>query len=106
MPAPALGPTLASYGVSEVLADPGIEVFRGPERIGSNDDWEAGSFAPTHNPEEPPPWYGWLFPNNAKEAALHLLLPPGVYSAHVRDVDGRPGVALLEVYDLDALRPE
>lgn len=101
----ALGPTLRAFGVVQAVENPRIEIFRGSERIAANDDWEEGNFVRPGSPEEPTPWYAGLFPTDPKEAAVRLALPPGVYSAHVRSA-GDPGVALLEVYDLDELRPE
>jgi hypothetical protein len=101
----ALGPSLATMGVTEVLADPSLSVYRGAERIAVNDNWASGNFVPpVQIPENPPPWYAWLFPANANEPAMRLSLPPGAYSVHVSGVGGA-GVALVEVYDLDALAP-
>jgi hypothetical protein len=96
-----IGPSLEAFGIVDTLADPGISIFRGSEKIAENDDWESGNLGLS----EPPAWYNWLPPTNAKESALQLSLPPGTYTVHVRGVDGGSGIGLVEVYDLDALNP-
>jgi hypothetical protein len=102
----ALGPSLAPLGVTEVLADPSVSVYRGAERIAVNDNWGSGNLPAVVPgvPEIPQPWYAWLRPANAKESAMRLSLPPGAYSVQVSGVGGA-GVALAEVFDLDALAP-
>ena len=42
----AVGPTLANFGMTGVLADPKIEVLSGTTSIATNNDWtETASFA-------------------------------------------------------------
>lgn len=102
-----IGPSLAAFGVAEPLSDPKITVFRGSEKIAENDNWEEGNFTGRFQiPEDPPPWYAWLFPSDPKEAAFQLSLPPGAYTVHVSGVDSPTGIALAEVFDLDALNPQ
>lgn len=89
----AVGPTLASFGVSGVLSDPRLSLVSGATSVGSNDNWlatdsatmaGAGAFALTPA---------------SKDAALVATLAPGAYTAPVTATDGGSGVALLEVYD-------
>jgi hypothetical protein len=107
----AIGPSLATFGVVEALADPRLSVFRGTEKIAINDDWKNGNFASALVPDgaqsaAPPPWYMWLYPTNAKESAVLLSLAPGAYTVQVRGANGTStGVALVEVYDFDRLAP-
>jgi hypothetical protein len=86
-----LGPRLATTGVSEVLADPLIELRdRNGQLVDSNDDWRS-SAAPI--PIE-------LQPTNGAESALKLALPPGNYTAILRGKNNVRGMALVEFYDL------
>jgi hypothetical protein len=39
--------------------------------------------------------------DGSKDAAVLLLLSPGVYTAHIRSSDGTLGMALLEMYFVD-----
>lgn len=92
-----VGPTLANYGVTGVLANPKLELYRESTVIASNDDWggdaqvqaimkQVGAFD--------------LTSATSKDAALLITLPPGVYSAQVRGVGDTTGVALVEVYEV------
>lgn len=104
----AIGPSLAAFGVTDALANPRLAVFRGPALIAVNDDWLDGNFAPppTNDTAGPgsPPWHVWLYPTRPEEAATRLSLPPGAYTVHVSGVGGT-GIALVEVYDFDAMAP-
>lgn len=95
-----VGPTLQDLGVTGVLADPRLEVHTTINRldrvIASNDDWSsepevaassrtAGAFA---------------LRENSFDAAIVMVLPAGVYTAHVSGGDGLTGEALVEVYEL------
>ena len=86
-----LGPRLAATGVSEVLADPLIELRdRDGQLVDSNDDWRSIS---GQIPVE-------LQPTNGAESALKLALPPGNYTAILRGKNNARGMALVEFYDL------
>lgn len=89
----AKGPSLTTYGVTGVLANPAVAVYDSAGRVmASNDDIgtpAAGSELAT--------LYG--VPTTAAESALLLVLPPGNYSAVVSG-NGATGVALLEATDL------
>jgi hypothetical protein len=91
----ALGPSLASYGVSGVLSDPTLTIYDSSgSLIASNDNWETDPNAiyVQKNGHTPP---------NALESALVLHLPAGAYTAVVRGANGATGNALVEVYHLD-----
>jgi hypothetical protein len=93
----AIGPTLGTFGVTGVLADPKLELFNGSSvKVQENDDWggtaalsaaftSVGAFtlAPT-----------------SRDAALLVTLTPGSYTAQVSGLNGGTGVALVEVYDI------
>lgn len=87
----AIGPSLPVPGF---LSDPTLDLHSSSALLGSNDNWRstqqeeiiATALAPTHD----------------RDAALVRTLDPGPYTVVVRGADGGTGVALAEVYDLDA----
>jgi hypothetical protein len=100
----AIGPELTQYGVSNVLADPTLELHDGTgASIASNDNWQhtiTGGIitsdqvhdimASGHAPRDP------------RESAIIADLPGGNYTAIVRGANNTTGVALAEVYDLSS----
>jgi arylsulfate sulfotransferase len=91
----ALGPSLASFGVSQPLSDPVLTIYdANGSAIASNDNWQ---FDPNNLVLQK----NGLTPANALESALVLHLPAGNYTAVVRGANGATGNALLEFYDLD-----
>jgi arylsulfate sulfotransferase len=90
----ALGPTLASYGVSGVLSDPTLTIVDSTGSvIASNNNWQ-------DNINWVDVQKNGLAPPNALESALVLHLPAGSYTAIVQGADGGTGIALAEVYTL------
>jgi hypothetical protein len=90
----ALGPSLASSGVNEVLSDPTLTIYDSTgSAIATNDNWQDNTNA-IHIRRH------GLAPPNALESALMLHLPAGAYTAVVRGVDNGTGVGLAEVYTL------
>lgn len=93
----AIGPSLASAGVSGALSDPTLELRNSSGTlIASNDNWRSAANAALIQSEN-------LAPKDDRESALQLTLAPGSYTAIVRGVSGATGVALVEAYDLSAL---
>ena len=93
----ALGPTLGSYGVANVLSDPMLELHDSSgATIATNDDWQTGSQVSQISSS------GYA-PNNSNEPALIATLAAGTYTAIVRGYNNSTGVALVEVYELDTL---
>jgi hypothetical protein len=103
----ALGPELNPYGVPNVLSDPILELHDGTGAlIASNDDWQhtiIGGII-THDQVAEIQSSGYA-PTDSRESAIIATLPPGNYTAIVRGVNNTTGVALVEVYDLDASIP-
>jgi hypothetical protein len=90
----ALGPSLASFGVSQPLSDPVLTIYdSNGNLIASNDNWQDDNNASTVQ-------LNGLAPPNALDSALALRLPAGSYTAVVRGVNGATGNALLEIYDI------
>ncbi len=96
------GPALSGFGVSGVLPDPALTLFKsGSTSIASNSGWggtsnlssifsQVGAFA--------------LSPSS-KDAALLQTLNAGAYTANITSTSGDSGVVLVEVYDADSGTP-
>jgi len=96
----AVGPTLSSFGLTGVLADPKIDVLAGSTIIASNNDWtESATVAQVTSTS---PSVG-AFPLNAasKDAAVVLQLAPGSYTVQISGGGGSTGTVLVEIYDAD-----
>jgi hypothetical protein len=90
----ALGPSLASFGVSGVLGDPTLTIYdANGTAIATNDNWQDNVNAIDIQEKG-------LAPPNALESALVLRLPAGSYTAIVSGAHGGTGVGLAEVYNL------
>ena len=92
-----IGPGLTQFGVTGVLANPILALYRGATKIGENDDWggsatlstvfrDVGAFA--------------LANTTSRDSALLVTLAPGSYTAQVSGVNNTTGVALVEVYEV------
>jgi arylsulfate sulfotransferase len=91
----ALGPSLASFGVSQPLSDPVLTIYdSNGSAIASNDNWQS-------EPNNIVLQRDGLAPPNPLESALVLYLPAGAYTAVVRGANGAMGNALVEVYHLE-----
>ncbi len=92
----AVGPGLAAFGVSGVMATPQLQLFSSSgSLVAQNSGWggttalatafaQVGAFA--------------LAPSSA-DAALEVSLEPGAYTMQVSDPTGKGGVVLTEIYD-------
>ena len=89
-----IGPSLIQNGLTDVLADPIIELH-GPSGFATvtNDNWK--------DTQEMAIAATGLAPNDDLESAIDATLAPGAYTAVVRGKNNSSGVALVEVYDLD-----
>jgi len=89
----ALGPTLSQFGVTNVLADPTLEVRDGQANLlASNDNWKDTQQAEIQASGKAPP--------NDKESAIIIERPPANTTAIVRGKNNTTGNALVEVYTL------
>jgi hypothetical protein len=90
----AIGPSLASFGIPNVMADPVLELhgLNGFTTI-TNNDWRDTQEAAIQATGIPP--------TNDLESAIVATLSPGAYTAVLRGNGDTSGVALVEVYDLD-----
>ena len=89
----AVGPSLAAAGLTDLLADPVLELHDASGAIlATNDNW-------AYTQREQIQATG-LAPTNAAESALVATLPKGAYTAVIRGKGGGAGIALVEVYKL------
>jgi hypothetical protein len=90
----AIGPSLAQYGVTDVLQDPVLELHNGNGAlIYQNDDWQSDQQQEINDTG--------LAPHDPHESAIVQTLQPGNYTAIVRGKNNTTGVALVEVYNLE-----
>ena len=93
-----IGPSLAGFGIQDVLADPVLELH-GPGAFVTvtNNNWR--------DTQETEIQATGIPPTNDLESAIDATLAPGAYTAIVRGNGSTPaersGVALFEVYDLN-----
>jgi len=89
----AIGPTLSSFGITQPLQDPMLEVRdANGGLIAFNNDWQENT--PTAVKAT------LLQPQDTREAAVVVSLPAGNYTAIVRGKNGTTGVGLVEAYRL------
>ena len=89
----ALGPSIPLQGT---LGNPQLELYNAAgQLIASNDNWQDA-------PNKQEIADSALAPTHPLESAILTTVPTGNHTAVVRGADGGTGVALVEVYDLEA----
>ncbi len=91
-----IGPALAAFGVTGVLADPRLQVLNAAGAVvGENDDWETtagvGALAAGVG--------AFAFPAGGRDAAAVVNVGPATFTAQVRGAGTTTGRAQIEVYD-------
>ena len=90
-----IGPSLAQFGLNNVLADPTLELHDGNGALLiSNDNWESDTSSA-----------GQLSANglglsDTKESGIFTSLAPGQFTAILAGKNGGTGIGLIEVYNL------
>ncbi len=91
----AIGPTLASFGITNPLLDPTLELFDDSGTpIAINDDWQTSQKGEIEE--------ALLPPNDSRESAIFAALRAGNYTAVVRGKNGATGIAVVEAYNISA----
>jgi uncharacterized repeat protein (TIGR01451 family) len=91
----ARGPSLASSGLTQVLADPTLELRdANGNLIIANDDWGSDSAQAAQLTAN-----GLALPD-PKESGIFVSLPPGQFTAIVAGKNGGIGTALVEIYNV------
>lgn len=94
-----IGPTLANFGVTGVLANPRLTLFSGNTQVATNTGWttatNSADIAAAANQVS-------AFPlgSTAADSAILISLQPGSYSAQVSGVNNSTGVGLVELYEV------
>jgi hypothetical protein len=93
----AIGPSLATFGLSGVLADPQLKLFSGSTVILENDNWGGDTQVVTVSANV------GAFPLSlmtSRDSTIYMpSLVSGAYTAQISGVGGSGGIALAEVYD-------
>jgi len=90
----ALDPELTSFGFTEALQDPKMELHDGNEALLlANDNWK--------DSQESEIEATGIAPTNDLESAIVTTLAPGRYTAILSGNNGGTGTGLIEVYDHD-----
>ena len=91
----AIGPTLASFGLTGLLADPVLTLVNPAGTIlASNDNWLAADAAIMASVGAFP------LPADSKDAVIVTTLAPGAYTAQVSGVGNTTGLTIVEVYEV------
>jgi hypothetical protein len=89
------GPSLSQFGLSNVLADPTLEIHNSSgTTLISNDDWETDPLSAAQLIAN------GLAPTDPKESGVFVSLPPGQYTAVLAGKNGGIGIGLVEIYSL------
>jgi uncharacterized repeat protein (TIGR03803 family) len=89
-----IGPSLAAFGLSGVLADPVLELHEPDGTVVTNNDWketQESAIAATG-----------LQPSDDLESAILATVTPGAYTVILKGNGNGTGVGVVEAYDLDS----
>lgn len=90
-----IGPSLAAFGLSPVLANPTLELRNSDGAlVVSNDDWQSDSSSASHLST------AGLAPSDPLESGIYTILPPGAFTAILAGQNGGTGIGLVEIYNL------
>ncbi len=97
----ATGPSLASFGISNALANPQLELHDANGAIAGNDDWQTTQLGGIITSDQSAAIQNsGLAPGNPAESAIIATLAPGNYTAIAQGVNGGTGVGVVEVFAL------
>jgi hypothetical protein len=100
----AIGPALATFGVSGAMADPRLEILGARTRVlvGSNDNWDTAANA-AQVAIVSAQVGAFALSAGSKDSAVLGTYAPGTYQVRVSDVTGGTGAVLLEIFDADSV---
>jgi gluconolactonase len=101
----AVGQTLASFGVTGVLADPTITLYRGTTVLATNDNWSTATNA-SEMSSAATAVGAFAIASGSRDAAILTSLPAGSYTAVVSGVGNTTGTALVELYTVSSAIPD
>jgi hypothetical protein len=89
----AIGPSLTQYGINNALSNPTLRLYdNNGQSLAFNDNWADDSNQAAQLQALN------IAPQDEKESALVITLPPGLYTAVVEGQGGGTGIGLVEVY--------
>jgi hypothetical protein len=89
------GPSLTQFGLTNVLADPTLEVHNGNGSIMvSNDDWMSDPVSAAQLTAN------GLALTDPKESGIFITLPQGSYTAVLAGAGGGTGIGVVEIYSV------
>lgn len=89
-----IGPSLTAAGVTDAIDDPTLQLFGSGGQFAFNDDWKDLQQADIEATTIPP--------TDDRESAIVVTLDPAAYTAVISGKNGKTGVGLVEVYDLNS----
>ena len=93
----AAGPALSSFGISNAIADPKLDVFLGSNIIATNDNWGGGADISAEMAKVGAFPFG--SPSSRDAAVYRPAFAANAYTVQVSGVGGNIGEVLAEVYD-------
>lgn len=91
-----IGPSLAQFGLSPLLADPTLELRDSHGALlFSNDNWEEDSVSASQLTA-----HGLALGDPAESGLFVSLLPPGAFTAILAGKNGGTGIGLVEIYNV------
>jgi hypothetical protein len=103
----AIGPSLASFGITDALENPTLEIRDGNNAtIATNDNWrttQIGGIITADQSQEIAT--SGATPSNDNESAIIANLAPGSYTAVVAGSGRTVGTGVVDAYDLSAASP-
>jgi hypothetical protein len=92
----ALGPSLSSFGLTNLLADPTLELHNANGTIMvASDNWQDDPVSAAELTAN-----GLALPDAKESGIFTSLAPPGMFTAVVAGKNGTIGIALVEIYNL------
>jgi len=90
-----IGPSLAQFGLNNVLADPTLELRDGNGMLLiANDNWQDDSASAAQLTAH------GLAPQNPNESRIYASLPPGAFTAILAGKNSGTGIGLIEIYNV------
>jgi len=94
----AIGPSLSSFGITNSLQDPVLELHNGSgATVATNDNWKV---IDTGGSQEDEIRATGIAPTDDRESALAQTLVPDNYTAILRGKNNTTGIGVVEVYNL------
>jgi hypothetical protein len=90
-----IGPALAQFGISPLLADPVLELHDGNGALlVLNDNWQEDPVSASQLTAL------GLAPQDPAESGIYASLPPGAFTAVLAGKNGGTGIGLVEIYNV------